>query len=153
MNQTRTRAVEGLFSFIEKSPTAYNAVSEIARILEENGFQCLQEAQVWELKAGKGYYLTRNQSSLIAFRIPNKTPRQVLLTATHTDSPMWKVKPNGELLAGDYVKLNTEVYGGMILSSWLDRPLSLAGRVVLEQDGVMRSQPFCTSRTATVNWW
>ncbi len=146
MKQANRQDVEGLLSFIQKSPTAYNAAFEMAEILEKNGFQRVEEAQEWDLQAGGSYYLTRNQSSLIAFRIPTKKPRQVLLTATHTDSPMFKVKPNGELVGGGYVKLNTEVYGGTILSSWLDRPLSLAGRVILEQDGVLRSKPFRLDR-------
>ena len=134
-------ATEQLLAFIQKSPTAFHAVRELGGLLEENGFQRLEESESWELEAGKAYYLTRNLSTLIAFRMPKQQPKQILITATHTDSPMLKLKPNAETNVGEqYVKLNTEVYGGTIFSSWLDRPLSIAGRVILNENGVFSAK-------------
>lgn len=125
-------AINALINFIEKSPTAFHAVASCAEILEGQGYVHLCEQDEWNLEAGKGYYLTRNQSSVIAFRIPKGTPRNFLITASHTDSPMFKVKSEALSPAFDqYARLNIEPYGGTIFSTWLDRPLSLAGRVIL----------------------
>ena len=136
METSRLETTGELIRFISESPTAFHTVESIAKRLDSDGFLRLQEADEWELCAGKGYYVTRNQSSIIAFRIPKQTPRHFLITASHTDSPMFKLKNNCEAIACNrYIKLNTEVYGGTIFSSWLDRPLSLAGRVILAQNG------------------
>ena len=125
-------AINALINFIEKSPTAFHAVASCAAILEENGYEHLCEQDEWNLQAGKGYYLTRNQSSVIAFRIPKEKPRNFLIAASHTDSPMFKIKNEALSLAFDkYLRLNVEPYGGTIFSTWLDRPLSLAGRVIV----------------------
>lgn len=127
-------AINALINFIEKSPTAFHAVAACAEILEEKGYQRLSEQDAWDLQAGKGYYLTRNQSSIIAFRIPKGTPHNFLVAASHTDSPMFKIKSESLSLAFDqYLRLNTEPYGGTIFSTWLDRPLSLAGRVIVSE--------------------
>lgn len=120
-----------LISFIEKSPTAFHAVSEIANILEAEGFTRLSEGSEWSLEKGGKYYVTRNMSSVIAFAIPEGVAGSFMITASHTDSPTYKLKTETETEAfGKYVKLNVENYGGMIASSWLDRPLSIAGRVI-----------------------
>ena len=133
---TDREATEALLAFIRSSPTAYQATGQIARILEEAGFSRLEEAQPWQPEPGAGYYVTRNQSAVIAFRTPREAPAQMLLAASHTDSPMFKLKADCLSPAfGTYLRLNTEVYGGTVLSSWLDRPLSLAGRVVLRRQG------------------
>ena len=125
-------AINALINFIEKSPTAFHAVASCAEILEEKGYQRLCEQDAWDLQTGKGYYLTRNQSSIIAFRIPKGTPHNFLVAASHTDSPMFKLKSESLSPAFDqYLRLNTEPYGGTIFSTWLDRPLSLAGRVIV----------------------
>ncbi len=125
--------INALINFIEKSPTAFHAVASCTELLEKNGYQCLCEQDEWKLEAGKGYYLTRNQSSVIAFRIPQKAARSFLITASHTDSPMFKLKNEAASPAfGQYLRLNVEPYGGSIYSTWLDRPLSLAGRVVVK---------------------
>lgn len=127
---------EALLSFIRRSPTAFQATAEIARKLDAAGFSRLEEAQEWKLTPGGGYYVTRNQSSVIGFRIPQTAPAQLLLAASHTDSPMFKLKANSAVPAfSTYLRLNTEVYGGTVFSSWLDRPLSLAGRVILNREG------------------
>ena len=125
-------AINALINFIEKSPTAFHAVASCAEILEKQGYTKLCEQDEWDLQAGQGYYLTRNQSSVIAFRIPKETPRNFLIAASHTDSPMFKIKNEALSPAFDqYQRLNVEPYGGTIFSTWLDRPLSLAGRVIV----------------------
>ena len=120
-----------LFDYIEKSPTAYHAVSHTASILEEKGFISLCESEKWSLEAGKGYFVTRNGSSLIAFRIPSKNFGGFMMSAAHSDSPAFKIKENAELADGNYVRLSVEKYGGMLCSTWLDRPLSVAGRIMV----------------------
>lgn len=128
-------AINALMRFIEKSPTAFHAVASCAEILEEQGYLHLGEHDEWKLEAGKGYYVTRNQSSIIAFRIPKGTPRNFLVAASHTDSPMFKIKSEALSPAFDtYARLNVEPYGGTIFSTWLDRPLSLAGRVIVSKN-------------------
>jgi aspartyl aminopeptidase len=138
---------ESLLSFIKKSPTAFHAVKTIGEMLNEAGFVRLEEAQEWTLEAGKGYYVTRNGSSVLAFRMPTERPQQILISASHTDSPMFKIKQNYEsATAGAYTRLNTEVYGGTILSSWLDRPLSVAGRIILKNNGTFETKTVCIDR-------
>ena len=128
-------AINALMRFIEKSPTAFHAVASCAEILEEQGYLHLGEHDEWKLEAGKGYYVTRNQSSIIAFRIPKGAPRNFLVAASHTDSPMFKIKSEALSPAFDtYARLNVEPYGGTIFSTWLDRPLSLAGRVIVSKN-------------------
>ena len=125
-------AINALINFIEKSPTAFHAAASCAEILEAQGFVRLCEGDEWKLEAGKGYYITRNQSSIIAFRIPTAKPHNFMVAASHTDSPMFKVKSEALSPAFEqYARLGTEPYGGTIFSTWLDRPLSLAGRVIV----------------------
>ncbi len=125
--------IKQLFRFIEESPTAFHAVQAAAEMLKSAGFCELQERDAWELTPGEGYYVTRNQSSIIAFRMPNAVPERFLITASHSDSPMFKLKGEHLAVSGEYLRLSTEVYGGTILSSWFDRPLSLAGRVIVRE--------------------
>ena len=125
-------AINALINFIEKSPTAFHAVASCAEMLDSQGYSRLFEGDEWNLEAGKGYYITRNQSSVIAFRVPKEKPRNFMVAASHTDSPMFKVKSESLSSAFEkYAKLNVEPYGGTIFSTWLDRPLSLAGRVIV----------------------
>ncbi len=134
-------SIKALLQFISNSPTAFHAVESVAKQLEENGFLCLKESEPWELIPEKGYYLTRNQSSIIAFRMPADSPKCFMITASHTDSPNFKLKANHLMdEKNGYLRLNTEVYGGTILSSWCDRPLSLAGRVILDQNGAFTAK-------------
>ncbi len=129
-----------LLSFIENSPTAYQAVDTAAAILEEQGFARLGAQDAWELTPGKGYYTVQNGTSIIAFRMPVGKVESLMLAASHSDSPTFKLKAVCEADAcGDYVKLNTERYGGMIMSTWLDKPLSVAGRLVVKQDGAIKT--------------
>ena len=142
MSCNQTPETSDLLRFIKKSPTAFHAVAQICEHLDQEGYLHLRESDEWSLCAGGKYYVTRNQSSVIAFSLPKGTPKSALISASHTDSPMFKLKPNGKSGAsGAYFLLNTEPYGGTILSSWLDRPLSLAGRVVLNRNGRMTATP------------
>lgn len=138
MKEYQKRAKE-MLEFIEKSPSCFHAVANIKKLLEEQGFQELKEAANWELVSGKGYYVVRNDSSVIAFRLPQGEAEGFHITAAHSDSPSFKIKEAPEIAVEErYVKLNTEKYGGMILSTWLDRPLSVAGRVVVrEKDSIV----------------
>ena len=130
------QSVKNLLSFLEASPTAFHAVESTAELLEQKDFVRLQEGEKWDLEAGKGYFVTRNQSAVIAFRIPKESATSFMIAASHTDSPTFKLKNECEAPAFDrYIRLNVEPYGGTIFSSWMDRPLSLAGRVILEKDG------------------
>lgn len=126
-----------LLKFINESPTAYHAVNTIKKILDENGFKELKESEAWNLNKGDKCYIIKNDSAIIAFEIGNGEIEEegFRLIGAHTDSPCFKVKPSPEMLVENkYVKLNTEVYGGPILNTWFDRPLSLAGRVTLKGD-------------------
>ena len=132
---------EELIDFIEKSPTAFHAVAEIRRRLLDQGFQELTEAEAWHLAPGQTYFTTRNQSSLIAFKVAEDTHDYSFnLVASHSDSPHYRLKERAELKDDKYLRLNTEPYGGMIAQSWLDRPLSLAGRVLVEEEGGISSR-------------
>lgn len=123
-----------VLDFIENSPSCFHAVANVKEMLQEQGFTEVKEAQKWELVPGEGYYVTRNDSALIAFRLPEKPARGFHMTAAHSDSPTFKIKELPEMTVEEhYVKLNTEKYGGMILSTWLDRALSVAGRVVVRE--------------------
>lgn len=120
-----------MLDFIDRSPSCYQAVENAERELEAAGFVQLMEEEKWELIHGGKYYVGRNGSSLIAFAIPEGEMKGFHMIASHSDSPCFKIKENPEMtVEGHYVKLNVEKYGGMILSTWLDRPLSVAGRVV-----------------------
>ena len=126
---------QALFDYIAASPTAYHAVSHTADILKTAGYTELSEHTAWTLEGGKGYFVTRNGSSLIAFRTPaDKNFSGFMMTAAHGDSPCFKVKENAEMSDGHHLRLSVEKYGGMLCSSWTDRPLSVAGRVLV-RDG------------------
>lgn len=126
---------EKLIDFINKSPSPFHVTENLGNSFEEAGFTRLDEKKEWELSMGQGYYVTRNDSAIIAFTLPSRTPVNFKMVATHNDSPCFKVKENPEMVAdGHYIILNTEKYGGMIMSTWLDRPLSVAGRVVYENE-------------------
>lgn len=165
------KCTKEMLEFIEKSPCCFHAVENVKGILDEKGFAELKEKDDWVVEPGRGYYVTRNDSSIIAFRLPGEDGtkaeaakgraasrgaavaksaatagkdgiEEVIgfhIVAAHSDSPSFKVKESPEnTVEGHYVRLNTEKYGGMILSTWLDRALSLAGRVVVRgKEGIM----------------
>lgn len=125
---------EKLFSFIENSPTAFHAIETMKSRLDEEGYQPLLEGSDWDLQKGGKYYVIRNGSSMIAFRIPVSEWKGFQIMASHSDSPMFKIKENPEIAAeGHYVKLNVEKYGGMLCAPWFDRPLSIAGRLIIKE--------------------
>ncbi len=124
-----------LLDFINKSKTAFQGAYEIKAILDKEGYDELKEGDKWELKKGGKHYVMKNDSALIAFEIGSGDIEKdgFRLIGAHTDSPGFRIKPNPEIkVEGHYIKLNTEVYGGAILSTWFDRPLSIAGRVTLK---------------------
>lgn len=123
-----------LFDYIAASPTAYHAVAHTAAILRAKGYTELCEASAWELAPGGCYFVTRNGSSLIAFRMPEGDFSGFMMTAAHGDSPCFKIKENGTLADPHYVRLSTEKYGGMLFAPWMDRPLSVAGRVTVRTE-------------------
>ena len=123
---------KGLISFLDESPTAFHAVASIKKKLVANGYSELAESEKWELTEGGKYFVTRNDSSIIAFRVPSFNFAGFMISAAHSDSPAFKVKENPEIVENGYVKLNVEGYGGMLMAPWLDRPLSVAGRVIVK---------------------
>lgn len=128
-----------LLEYIYNSPTAFNAVNESKKLLEQNGFSELKFEDSWNLEEGKSYYITKNLSAIVAFKLNSKNIEQegFRIIGSHSDSPSFRIKPNPEMdVEGKYLKLNTEGYGGPILSTWFDRPLALAGRVVLKSDDI-----------------
>ena len=128
-----TRSINsGLFDFISSAPTAFQAVETTARMLDTAGYRRLSESDAWQPEGGHGYYVTRNGSSLIAFRFPRGDFSGFMMSAAHGDSPAYKIKEKAEIFGGNYVRLSTEKYGGMLCSSWMDRPLSVAGRITVD---------------------
>lgn len=129
-----------LLEFIYKSPTAFHAVSSLKEILDAEGFIGLQENAAWNLQEGGKYYVTRNHSALIAFVMPQKI-NGFHIVASHSDSPTFKIKEIPELnVSGKYTKLNVEGYGGMLMSTWFDRPLSVAGRLLVRENGGIQTR-------------
>ena len=127
---------EQLLDFIHKSPSCFHVVENMAQALLGAGFQELVLTDVWTLRTPGMYFVRQNSSALFAFTLGDgKLPETGFRFITaHSDSPTFRIKPNPEMLAAGLLRLNTEVYGGAILMSWLDRPLSVAGRVVLKTD-------------------
>ena len=121
-----------LLNFIAHCPSPFHTVKTVTEALEQAGYTRLQG----KIVPGGKYYRTANDSSLIAFRVPNTAPAGFVITAAHSDSPTFKVKEEAQrTAAGRYVQLCTEPYGGMLLSTWFDRPLGIAGRVLVEENG------------------
>ena len=137
---------EELLAFIDRSPTAFHAVASAGVMLEEAGFVRLKEADAWQIKKGGRYYVTRNGSSVIAFHIGEvKGAPAFRISASHSDSPMFKLKAQPELKGPEgYLRLNVEAYGGMIDSTWLDRPLGIAGRIYVRRKGRIEARLFAT---------
>lgn len=129
---------ENMLQYLNDSPTAYHAVENAAVMLKKHAFQELKETEEWSLQSGGRYFVVKNHSCIIAFTLGDGDLAQkgFRIIGAHTDSPSLKIKPGACTVTPDgYVKLNVEVYGGSILSTWFDRPLAVAGRVVVKQDG------------------
>ena len=127
-----------LIAFIEKCPTAFHAAAEMKFRFLQEGFLELKETEHWELKKGGRYFVMRNGSAFAAFSVPKEEKRRYRIMVSHGDSPSFKIKEDPEIhVEQAYSKLNVEKYGGMIMSSWLDRPLSVAGRVIVREKGAL----------------
>lgn len=122
-----------LLDFINNSPTMYNAVLYSEEYLKNNGFKKLDLKKKWEILVNGRYYTTLGSSGIVAFVVNGNNIEEdgFRIIGSHTDSPTFKIKPNPEIKVNNQVKLNVEPYGGMIISSWFDRPLSIAGRVLI----------------------
>jgi len=130
-----TDSSEKMLKFISESPTCFHTVANLSTMLSEAGFTEINEDEIYELKKGGNYFVTRNDSSILAVKIPKGQIEGYHITAAHSDSPCFKIKENAEMMVEDqYIKLNVEKYGGMIDSTWFDRPLSVAGRIVAKVD-------------------
>ena len=142
MEQEKLFAKE-LIDFIDASPSPYHAIENVKDILKENGFKHICSGDAWKIEKGEKYFVTKNNTSLFAF-VPGKgniEEEGFKIVSAHSDSPSFKIKPNPEIaVEGKYLKLNTEVYGGPILYTWFDRPLSMAGRVVLKTENPLKPE-------------
>ena len=132
---------KGLVEFLNGSYTAFHAVENIKNRLVAEGFTPLSEGERWNVQKGGKYFVTRNDTSVIAFKVPEKDYIGFNIVASHSDSPCFKIKENAEITqAGQYICLNTEKYGGMIMSTWFDRPLSVAGRIMVKTENGFESR-------------
>lgn len=133
---------ESLIEYLQDSPSPFHAVDKTREILESNGFESLDIEKSWSVKENKKYYVIKNDSAIIAFTTGRKDDMKegFKIVGAHTDSPSIKIKPKPEFKDEDYyLKLNTEVYGGPILNTWFDRPLTLAGRISILKDGELKN--------------
>ena len=122
-----------LLTFLADSPSRFHAVANLGQKLEKAGYIRLSESAPWSLAPGGRYFVTRNSSALLAFRVPRRDFAGFMISASHSDSPTFHIKENAEISGADgYVRINTECYGGMLFAPWLDRPLTVAGRVLVQ---------------------
>ncbi len=143
MSKNYQKFAEGLLQYLNESPTAFHAVENAAAILTESGFRELKETEAWSLERGGRYFVVKNSSAMIAFTVGKGDPAKegFHIIGAHTDSPGLKIKPDACTVTPDgYVKMNVEVYGGAILQTWFDRPLALAGRLIVREEGVLREK-------------
>ena len=133
------KKTKALMAFLDASHSVYHAAAYLAKTLEDAGYTRIYEGEKWTLQPGGKYYLSRGGTAVMAFRIPQKTPTGFLMSASHSDRPTFKVKENAQL-CGTYTRLATEKYGGMLMATWLDRPLSIAGRAMVETENGVESK-------------
>ena len=138
-----------VFEFLDAGVSPFHAVRKAAALLEDAGYTLLPEASYWTMEPGHGYYTTRNGSALIAWRIPAHAIGGWRIAASHSDSPTWRVK-NTAVPAGPCTKLEVEGYGGMNMATWLDRPLTVAGRAVVRTAGGIECRAVCVDRDLCV---
>ena len=129
-----------LSEFILSSPTPFHAVDTAKKMLEEQGFTELKESENVNVVPEGKYFVTRNLSSIIAFKIPKGEFSGFMISAAHSDSPAFRIKENSEMTDDNYVRISSERYGGMLCSTWLDRPLSVAGRVIVKTEKGVESR-------------
>ena len=125
--------------FLDASVSVYHAIDALRKTLEEAGYTQLSESETWTLVPGGKYYMTRSGTAIMAFRVPQGAPKGFMLSASHSDRPCFKVKENCEL-KGNYTRMAVERYGGMLIAPWLDRPLSVAGRALVETETGVESK-------------
>ncbi len=128
-NHTNPKFIEELLDFLSKSVTPFHAVQQLSSILEQAGFIQLHEGQDWDIQAKQRYFVTRNDSSIIALQTGQNQQQGMHIIGAHTDSPCLKIKPQPDIVSDDYWQLGVEVYGGALLHPWFDRDLSIAGRI------------------------
>ena len=133
------KKLQAFVEFMDRSHSKYHATENLVKQLQAEGYTCLQESKAWNLVPGGKYYMTRGCSSVMAFRIPKKEAKGFLMSASHTDHPTFKIKENGEL-TGAYTRFATEKYGSVLMGTWLDRPLSVAGRVIVETENGIKTR-------------
>ncbi len=135
--------MQDLLDFLSNQHSAFNVVSAMRDLLLARGFEELFENKPYDLKLGNNYFIIRNLSSIMAFKVPSKKEELAMkIVATHNDCPSFKLKPNCVFKNGSYIRLNTEVYGGPLYYTWLDRPLSLAGRLIYHEAGKIKEMAF-----------
>ncbi len=150
MEQAKTLARE-LLGFLDRSPSCYHVIDNFCEMLDKAGYTALKEQDKWDIQPGGNYYVTRNGSSLISFRVPETLTGGFLMAAAHSDSPTFKIKENPEHPnLGHYIQLNTEKYGGTLMGTWFDRPLSVAGRVLVQQEGRIAVKHVCVDKDLLV---
>lgn len=143
--------LDSLFSYIEASPAAPGAVAEAVRRLTDAGFAPLCETAPWQVTPGGKYYLTRNLTSLVAFRVPEGTPTGAMIVAAHSDSPSYAVGTSSpERRDARYTRLSVEKYGGMLAATWMDRPLSVTGVITVCEENTLRQIPVTLDRDLLV---
>ena len=135
-----------LLHFISKSPSPFHAARGIKTAFVYDHAVELREEDDWEIEPGHKYVVTRNGSAVIAFAVPKEPARDFRIIAAHGDSPTFKIKEDPEIADGPYVRLNVEPYGGMIMSSWTDRPLTVAGRVIVREKGALVPKLVCPGK-------
>ena len=140
---------DDLVEFLQESVTPFHAAATAESWLRAAGFTRLEEADYWNLEPGKGYYTTRNGSSVVAWRVPDHAIGGWRIVASHSDSPTWKIKT--DIVENDGCRrLSVESYGGMIMSTWLDRPLTVGGRVIVKTEDGIESRLVCIDRDLLV---
>ena len=140
---------DDLVEFLQESVTPFHAAATAESWLRAAGFTRLEEADYWNLEPGKGYYTTRNGSSVVAWRVPDHAIGGWRIVASHSDSPTWKIKT--DTVENDGCRrLSVEGYGGMIMSTWLDRPLTVGGRVIVKTEDGIESRLVCIDRDLLV---
>lgn len=139
---TEQQFAQELIDFIYDSPSPFHAVESTKRVLIDKGFVELKLRAKWQIEKGGKYFTTTNDSALVAFVVGNGSIEEegFKLIGAHTDAPGFSIKPSPEMTENGYLKLNTEVYGGPILSTWMDRPLSIAGRVTLKSENILHPE-------------
>ena len=140
---------DDLVEFLQESVTPFHAAATAESWLRAAGYTRLEEADYWNLEPGKGYYVTRNGSSVVAWRVPEHAIGGWRIVASHSDSPSWKVK-NDRVENDGCRRLSVEGYGGMIMPTWLDRPLTVGGRVIVKTEDGIESRLVCIDRDLLV---